>query len=222
MASLNLQIFIDGSKRILVVDNCVGDTLELFNSMARTLFSLPDTEAKEIPGLVPMEEMNIKPPATENLQTMPLPTSYSSPEKAEDPVNAFPDIALMTGDYAGMTPKEAVETDGVKAVVNICSNIKEIEQEEVREKLLSVSKQLLAEDLCRRTPETSKAAEVTAFLQTYRPLLGMAFCKSVFGKFGYDDMEQMLTDDNPTNFRAVYESCIKNLMERLSEGIQNK
>lgn len=222
MPPLNLQIFIDGSKRILVVDNCVGDTLELFNTMVRTLFSLPDTAAKEIPGLVPMEEADIRPPVTEGLQTIPLTPSGSAPEKVVEPLKDFPDIALMTGDYAGMTPREAVETDGIKAVVNICSNIKEIEQEEVREKLLSVSKQLIAEDLHQRTPESSEAEEVKSFLRTYRPLLGMRFCQSVLEKFGYANVEQMLADDRSADFRSVYKSCIQNLQERIAEGIQDK
>ena len=219
MAPLNLQIFIDGSKRILVVDNCVGDTLELFNAMVRTLFSLPDTQAKEIPGVVPMEDTDIKPPVTEDLPTMPLPapcvTSSIPAEQACNPISALPDIALTTGNYAGMTPKEAVDTDGLKAVIDICSNIREIEQEDVRENLLSVSKQLIAEDLRNREPETSEAAEMAEFLQTYCPLLSMQFFKSALKKYGYAGTEQMLADNNPANFRAVYKLCIENLQERI-------
>ena len=220
MTPLNLQIFIDGSKRILVVDNCVGDTLELFNAMVRTLFSLPDTTAKEIPCLVPSEEADIRPPETEKLQAVPLPVPCAASEKADIPIekggDTFPDIALMTGNYAGMTPKEAVETDGLKAVVDICSNIKEIEQEEVREQLLLVCKRLLSEDLERRTPETSETAEVAEFLQTYRPLLSMKFCRFVLENSGYSDMDQMLADNDPANRRTVYKACIDNLQKRIS------
>lgn len=144
---INFHVYADGTRRILVVDNCAGETLDAFNSILRSICGLT-AEPKDVPALT--SEQNTD--KTPDIRTMPEIEMPGDIRIAEDKtVFEYPDIVLSAGEYAGMTLQEAIEADGVKAALAICMNSREIEQANIRNEVISVCKKVIRTDVATRS-----------------------------------------------------------------------
>lgn len=213
ISKVNFQVYADGKKRILVVENCEGETLEAFNRILEAVCGLP--EAKSVPAVT--EADSAKPPAVKGSKTVQS-FGLCIPEekiesKAESPEIRFPDILLMSGEYAGMTPSEAVERDGIRAVPILCERSKDVESERVRKQMVDCCKHMIALDLESRSQATDDVAVLTDFFAVYRQLLGSKCLQGINGELGVNLDEAIKSGDGKAMSKA-YAIVISDLKNR--------
>lgn len=204
---MSFQVYADGKRRILVVENCEGETLEQFNRILNELCSGSDrvteipavsepTEAKEAPDISAMEKIS------------------DSSEDAHGTVVSFPDIVISDGDYAGMTPTEAVEKHGITAVLGICEWSKQIDSEEMRSQVVSSCKRMVADDLSARRTQSQNADEIKGFLKLYKGMVGGKGLKALEAKTGITSIEGHLRCDDKKILSIAYSTVLDDLRKR--------
>lgn len=216
---VNFRVYADGEKRILVVEDCSGETLEAFNRIMEALCRLPAGTAQKVPA-VEEDKSSPEAPAVEekNMVQQYGENTEASAEapSADTPALHFPDIILLSGEYAGMTPKEAVESDGIKAVTAICECSKDIEQEAIRKQVVDCCKHIIALDLSSRPDQMENGEELASFFSAYRPILGGKCIKALRDKQGIDIDEAIRTKEAGLLAEA-YRCVIADLRDRTKD-----
>lgn len=206
---INFHVYADGTRRILVVDNCAGETLDAFNSILRSICGLT-AEPKDVSALT--SEQNTD--KTPDIRTMPEIEMPGGVRTAEDKtVFEYPDIVLSAGEYAGMTLQEAIEADGVKAALAICMNCREIEQANIRNEVISVCKKVIRTDVATRSSKPEDAREIHDFLKLYRAALNEQDKKEAAGIQCETELWHI---EDRSKLQMIYETCIKNILSRVS------
>ena len=210
---VNFHVYADGKKRILVVDNCVGETLTAFNKILEEVCNLPASEAAAVPALAEGDVMNAPKISSAPVQSFgfkaPKGTAKSTVKKGLH----FPDIILLSGEYAGMTPSEAVAQDGIRAVPIICEYSKEVEPDTARKQVVECCKHLIAEDLASRPSELRNGEELTEFFTIYRQLLGTKCLREIQSSLGVD-VDSAISNADTESLSKAYHSVISDLRDR--------
>lgn len=209
---VNFHVYADGKRRILVVDNCEGDTLKAFNSILEMVCSIPEGEIKQVPSVVEDKTVS-QAPSIEDKAVDQSCMRCITAAPGDDPKLHFPDIILTSGPYAGMTPMEAVSQDGIKAVTILCECSKDIEQESARRQMVDCCKHIISLHLASRPNELSDAEKLTEFFTLYRQLLGGKCLKTLQSNYGVDVDAALQAQDSET-LSKVYCSVISDLRVR--------
>lgn len=213
ISKVNFQVYADGKKRILVVENCEGETLAAFNHILESICGLP--EAKMVPAVTeepPRTAPSVKKDASAKSFGFQIPDTKTN-VKAESPELHFPDILLISGDYAGMTPYEAFERDGIRAVPILCDYSKDLEPERIRKHMIECCKHLIALDLAARSDKTNDIATIIDFFSVYRQLLGNKCLQAIHNDCGME-LDEAIKNKNCEILSQAYMAVISDLKNR--------
>ena len=218
IGKVNFQVYADGDKRILVVENCKGEVLEAFNRILEAVCGLPENDVKTVPSVVP-DGKKSEPPKIKSgtaVQSFGLTLSAPSPQTSSDrPENHFPDVILLSGDYAGMTPGEAVSKDGIRAVPALCESSRDMKPESVRKQMVECCKHLVSADLSARPAELNNADLLIDFFSVYRQLLG-GKCLKMLYELGID-LDDAIRRGDTEMLSEAYNAVLTDLQDRTRE-----
>lgn len=210
---VNFHVYADGKKRILVIDNCIGETLTAFNKILEEICNLPAAEAVNVPAVIEGEAAKEPKLTTPPVQSFGFKTPAGSAKNTVKRELHFPDIILLSGEYAGMTPSEAVAQDGIRAVPTICENSREVEPDTARKQVVECCKYLIAEDLATRPSELQNGDELIEFFSIYRQLLGAKCLREIQSSLGVD-VDTAISETDAASLSKAYQTVISDLRDR--------
>lgn len=216
ISKINFQVYADGDKRILVVENCKGEVLEAFNQILEAVCGLPESGTKAVPAVIPDRKLSEVPKIKNEAEERSFGLAHSvSSARTECDMSRyhFPDMVLMSGDYAGMTPFEAVSKDGIRAVPVLCECSKEIKPESVRKQMIECCKQLISADLSARPTDLSDTDSLVDFFSIYRQLLGGKCLKILHDTHGID-LDDALFRKDVKEMSTAYRAVLSDLRSR--------
>ena len=225
---LSFSVYLHGNRRMIVMDNCVGENLEIFNRVVQVLSGSTEMTPREVPGLEPPNAGITSPDpetwkrldevdetAVEHTHMETQSQVSSQVDEMERPISdSFPDVVLEFGEYAGLTPDEAYQQDGVKAVVALCFGAREIEDDAVREETIRVCKAKIKADIERRDVDNVSTEDVEAFIMLYRPLIIKTF-QGVASQEGCNP-DEYFTRTDANKHRELYKLLLGGLSNRVA------
>lgn len=210
---VNFHVYADGKKRILVVDNCTGETLAAFNRILEEVCNLPASETATVPAVSESESAKAPKLTAPPVQSFGFKTPTGAAKNTVKRELHFPDIILLSGEYAGMTPAEAVAQDGIRAVPIICEYSKEVEPDTARKQVVECCKHLIAEDIASRPSELQEGEALIEFFSIYRQLLGAKCLREIQNSLGVN-VDSAISNADTENLSKAYQAVISDLRDR--------
>ena len=201
----NIKTFKDGSRLIIVVENCTGDLATKVNNFLLDL--LGTTEAQPVPEVIPEETKEEVAPIVEEAEaiTVKNPTPFEAPAP-EDVAKDF----LVEGDSG--TFGEALRRKDTQAVVWATVKANKAD-ESIRQTLVKMCKQYIYNDCASRDPEITSTEEIKKFISIYKPIIGGAI-KQILGSSGYATLDDFFDLADEYIHQDAYRVIIEEIMER--------
>lgn len=216
ISKVNFQVYADGKRRILVVENCVGEMLDTFNQILEAVCGLPENGVKAVPAVL-SDTTTAAPPEVKKgteVQNFGFIASVSSEQSSLHEAKwSFPDVIFITGHYAGMTPSEAVEKDGIRAIAELCECSRDLESETVRKQVIECCKHVISTDLDGRPKEMDSVEELKDFFASYRRLLGSKCLRELRDTVGID-LDEAIREENAVAMSKAYRTVLSDLRIR--------
>lgn len=208
----NVKVKHDGTRCLIAIENCVGETAELVNRCLLAIMGMTDPE-EAIPAVVPMPE---------NRLSNALP-DFDEVEQLEDGLpeqcntvnsscGASEDI-LSEGEYKGMSVHAAIEKGGIDAVIQVLYLSKNMPEQEKAIAVELCKKYILA-DLDKVDIETATTYSIKSFIDAYMPLLKDGI-RQILNQSGYSSIDDFLNFADIEMQQDAYERLVENLRERI-------
>ena len=202
----NIKTYKDGSRLIIVVENCTGATAEKVNNFL--LDVLGTVQVQEVPAVIPAEpkEEVIPEIRVEDEITPENPTPFVAPSS-----EARARECAVKG--ASGTFGRALDTGDTAAIVNISTRAHKLE-ESLHYTVVEMCKRYMLDDCIRREPETASTNEIERFVADYHPLI-KASLGEILSAAGYADADAFFKHANMVQQRGAYQSLIDGLITRI-------
>lgn len=200
----NIKSYKDGSRLILVVENCVGETAAKVNNFLLDI--LGTAEQAEVPGVVPMTMQEEYPvDMTEAAEIDPYEREPFEAPSPEDVVRSMPVSETLTLGEAIDNNESALVVRAIKLLQNADDGTKMTGT--------ALCKQYIWKDCQHRDPEIACTEEIMEFFKAYRPLIGVGI-KQILESSGISSLEDFFALSDEYFHRAAYKSVLDDLIHR--------
>lgn len=213
----NVKTYKDGSRLVIVVENCTGPLAAKVNAFILDVLGMPEGEplkeevlTQVVPGIVPEKPVKEEiPDVSEAEQIHP---------GDEDPFNApIPEelARSLAVDGPSGTLGRALDTGDTAAVVKLSMQSRNMD-ESVRYTALKLCKQYILKDCQRRTPECTPTNEIMKFFDVYKPLIGAAI-KDILAKAGMSSLKDFFALQDEYQHQDAYGAILECIIRRVKE-----
>lgn len=212
----NIKTYKDGSRLVIVVENCTGPLAAKVNSFILDVLGLDEDPAnlqdvtQEVPGIVP--ERPIEDDAPDLSQAEEIGQGNEAPFNAPIPEELARSLAV---DGPSGTLGRALDTGDTAAIVKMCMQTKNMD-ESVRYTALKLCKQYILKDCKRRTPECTPTNEIIKFFDVYKPLIGAAI-KDILSQAGMSSIKDFFTLQDEYIHQDAYSTVLECIIGRVKE-----
>ena len=212
----NIKTYKDGSRLVIVVENCTGPLAAKVNNFILDVLGLDENSVnlqdvtQEVPGIVP--EKPVEKERLDLSQAEEIKQGNEAPFDAPIPEELARSLPV---DGPSGTLGRALDTGDTAAIVKMCLSTKNMD-ESVRYTALKLCKQYILKDCKRRTPECTPTNEIIKFFDVYKPLIGVAI-KDILSKAGMSTLKVFFTLQDEYIHQDAYSTVLECIIGRVKE-----
>lgn len=212
----NIKTYKDGSRLVIVVENCTGPLAAKVNNFILDVLGLDENSVnlqdvtQEVPGIVP--EKPVEKEKLDLSQAEEIKKGDEAPFDAPIPEELARSLAV---DGPSGTLGRALDTGDTAAIVKMCLSTKNMD-ESVRYTALKLCKQYILKDCKRRTPECTPTNEIIKFFDVYKPLIGVAI-KDILSKAGMSTLKDFFALQDEYIHQDAYSTVLECIIGRVKE-----
>lgn len=204
---VNIKSYKDGDRLILVVENCKGDTAVKVNAFLSSL--MLDSEPQEVSHIAPMQIKEEKAPDISDLDEVKG-EAFDTPPSKEDTESSL----LLTGAYKGLSIKDAIAKDGVRAAATLIATKDSVISDNEKDNMVVICKETLRTDLYIRNMDMFDRSVFADFISVYEPLIKEGISQ-IINRAGYNSIDDLINFAPDHLLENAQEALIDGLMENL-------
>lgn len=202
----NVKTYKDGSRLVIVVENCTGPLAEKVNNFLLDI--LGAEPPRTVPAVVPQEIREEPIPdttiITEITETDPSP--FKAPSSTEE-ARSYP-VEGASGSLG-----RALDSGDTTAIVKLSTKT-HLMDESLRYTVLELCKQYMLDDCIKRDPADASLKEITRFIGEYTPLI-RACIQELLKQAGYADIKTYLECADIEQLRGAYQAVLDCIISRI-------
>lgn len=212
----NIKTYKDGSRLVIVVENCTGPLAAKVNAFILDVLGVgdespaPEAVLTEIPGIVP--EKPIEESAPDMSKATLIEKGDEAPFNAPIPEDMARGLAVRG---PSGTLGRALDTGDTAAIIAMCMQTHNME-ESVRYTALKLCKDYILKDCQKRIPECTPSNEIAKFFDLYKPLIGVAI-RDILSQVGMSSLKDFFTMQEEYIHQDAYATVLECIIRRVSE-----
>ncbi len=202
----NLKTYKDGSRLILVVENCTGEIAAKVNAFVLDLLGTNGPEV--IPAVVPITVQEEAEPEVRPEQEITKENGnlFNAPAPEETAKN-------IPVDGPSGTLGNAINTGDTNTVVRVCVKATNLD-ESLRHTVIKLCKEYLLDDCSRRNPDNAGVHDFKSFCETYKPLIDKSL-KNILSQAGHNKLHHFIAEAKLEVLRDAYSRLLDDLIVRM-------